>query len=273
MLVNPPSPSSTIPSAAPTEGTSILSDEVEVRDFTSTGEGGSMTPSSVYQSGRSPGASIFSDVTYDGDRATPRYLDNNNEFRPDSGAASQSLAHYRLRQRRRRRRRRRRAVVAVALLFLLTTVVFLLKGTELVQIANDMSGGRIARAVAPFIDEPTAVKYGLAQPPKTTPGKTGKQKAATKSQVKKKTEATSEDTIEASTRKRSQNDKRDTKQAKMNPNNAKSTAAALNAETEKMNQRRRAICNIPFSYVFYRPCWQESRSLPLDMSFLESTMQ
>ena len=270
MRVNPQSPSNTIPSAAPTEGTSVVSDEVEVRDFTSTGEGGSMTPSSVYQSGRSPGASIFSDVTYDGDRATPRYLDNNNEFRPDSGAASQSLAHYRLRQRRRRRRRRRRAVVAVALLFLLTTVVFLLKGTELVQIANESSGGRIARAVAPFIDEPTAVKYGLAQPPKTTPVK---QKAATKSQVKKKTEATSEDTIEASTRKRSQNDKRDTKQAKMNPNNAKSTAAALNAETEKMNQRRRAICNIPFSYVFYRPCWQESRLLPLDMSFLESTMQ
>ena len=222
-----------------------------------------MTPSSVYQSGRSPGASIFSDVTYDGDGATLRSRDNHNEFCPDSGVASQSLAHYRLRQKRRRRRRRRRAVAAAALLFLLTTVAFLLKGTELVPIVNDMSEGRVAQAVAPFIDEATAVKYGLAQSPKTTPGKTGKQKAATKSQVKKKTEATSEDTIEASTRKRSQNDKRDTKQSKMNLNNAKSTAAALNAETEKMNQRRRAICNIPFSYVFYRPCWQESRSLPI----------
>ena len=291
--VDSQSPFSRNPSAAPTEGTSILSDEVEVRDYTSTGEGGgSITPSSVYRNARSPGESILSDVTYEGDRVTPRSRDNNLEFRPDSGIASNSLAQYRLKQKRRRRRRRRRAVVAAALLFFVTAVVFLLKGTELVPFVNKMSGGRIARAVVPFIDESTAIKYGLSEPPKAPPKKVKKPPS-----TKKKTASTSESTTGATSKtiartdaqkkdepkandpvdissKRSQNDEMDTKQAeKRNPNNAKSRAAALNAETEKMMRRRRAICNIPFAFIFYRPCWRESRSLPLDMSFLDSTMQ
>lgn len=295
MRVDSQSPSSRNPSAAPTESTSILSDEVEVRDFTTTGEGGSITPNSVYRNARSPGESILSDVTYEDDRVTSRPRDNNLEFRPDSGIASNSLAQYRLKQKRRRRRRRRRAAVAAALLVLVMMILFTFKGTELVPIANEMSGGRIACAVIPFIDESTAIKYGLVEAPKTPPVK---KKAATKPPMtKKKTVATSESTTGATSKtiprtdaqkkeepkandpvdissKRSQNDKLDTKQAeKRNPNNAKSTAAALNAETEKMMKRRRAICNIPLMYILYRPCWRESRSLPLDMSFLESTMQ
>ena len=297
MRVESQSPSSRNPSAAPTEGTSILSDEVLVRDYTTTGEGrngGNVTPSSVYQNARSPGESILSDVTYEGDRVTP-IRDNNAEFRPDSGIASNSLAQYRLKQKRRRRRRRKRAVAAVALLFVVMAVLFLLKGTELVPFANKMSGGRISRAVIPFIDESTAIKYGLSEPTKAPPPK---KKAGTKPPTtKKKTVTTSESTTVAKSKtisrtdaqkneepkpnnsvnisiKRSQNDKMDTKQAeKMNPNNAKSTAAVLNAETEKMMKRRRAICNIPFAFIFYRPCWRESRSMPLDMSFLDSTMQ
>ena len=284
---------SKMPSTAPTESTSLFSDEVEVRDFTTTGEGGSITPSSVCQNARSPGASILSDVTYDGERVTPRSWQFSSEFRPDSGSASNSLAQYRLKQKRRRRRRRRRTVVAVALLFLMTAVAFLLKGRELVPIVNEMSGGRIARAVLPYIEENTAIKYGLAEslkappvkkkaakPPMTTKkvatsenakGTTSKP-AVPKTDIKKKEE--SKTSISAgSSSKRTENDKLDIKQPKMNPNNAKSTAAVLNAETEKMMKRRRAICNIPLMYIFYRPCWRESRSLPLDLSFLESTMQ
>ena len=294
MRVDSQSPSRN-PSATPTENTSLFSDETVVRDFTNTGEGGSITPSSVCQSTCSPGASILSDVTYDGDKITPRSRSGKSwfwspssgrkssssiapsadEFRPDTGVASNSLAQYRLRQKRRRRRRRKRAAVAVALLLLVTALVFIFKGTELVPIINEMSGGRVARAVLPFIDERTAIGYGLAKPV----GKpvTVKKKATKPPTTKENTSGTTSKSMPPTDVQKKEKPKGtatvDPKQRETNPKNAKSTAAALNAETEKIMRRRRAICNIPMMYLFYRPCWRESRSLPLDMSFLDSTMQ
>ena len=294
-------PPSLNPSAAPTENMSLFSDEVLVRDFTTTGEGGSITPSSVCQSVRSPGASIFSDVTYDGDKTTPKARAGNSWFlsssrtkstttsigpsadlfRPDSGLASHSLAQYRLKQKGERRRRRRRAVAAVALILLLTVAVFWLEGSVLVPIANKISGGRIAWVVLPIINNDVAMKYGLLKPIVKLP----MNKKTVASNPEEKKGAVTSNTIESSARKTSP--KKDTHKKEemksidavgtsqteqMNPNNAKSTAAALNAETEKM-MKRRAICFIPFSYLFYRPCWRESRSLPLDMSWLDNSMQ
>ena len=145
------------PSAAPTENTSLFSDEVEVKDFTSTGETKNMTPSSVYQSIRSPGASIFSDVTYDCDRSA-----DSSRSRLGSGLSTHSLTQFRLKQKRKHRRRRRRVAAASVLFFVFTSAVFWYKGQDIVPIANEISGGRLARTVIPHINEETAIKYGLS---------------------------------------------------------------------------------------------------------------
>ena len=230
------------PSAAPTENTSLFSDEVEVKDFTSTGEAKNITPSSVYQSIRSPGASIFSDVTYDCDRSA-------DSSRLGSGVSTHSLTQFRLKQKRKRRRRRRRIAAASTLLFVFAAAVFWYKGQEIVPIANEVSGGRLARAVLPHISEETAIKYGLSTPSTT-----------------KKTRSTTIESAESDTTALiNKKDKKDTIVAK-------TSATAMNGESEARKQRR-AICNVPLMYLFFRPCWRESRSMPLDMSFLDSAME
>ena len=229
------------PSAAPTENTSLFSDDVEVKDFTSTGEAKNRTPSSVYQSIRSPGASIFSDVTYDCERSA-------DSSRLGSGLSTHSLTQFRLKQKRKRRRRRRRVAAASVLLFVFTSAVFWYKGQYIVPIANEMSGGRLARAVIPHISKETVTKYGLSKP-----------------SVKKKARSTNNKSTESDTN------------IPMNTGNeetiiAKTSDNAMNSESEA-KKGRRVICNVPLMYLFFRPCWRESRSMPLDMSFLDSAIE
>ena len=228
------------PSAAPTENTSLFSDEVEVKDFTSTGEAKNRTPSSVYQSIRSPGASIFSDVTYDCDRSA-------DSSRLGSGLSTHSLTQFRLKQKRKRRRRRRRIAVALALLlYVFSAVLLLYKGQRIVPIANEVSGGRLARAVIPHIREEAAIKYGLSAP-----------------SVKKQRRSTNNKSTESDTNIPMNNEETIV---------AKNSATAMNSESEA-RKGRRVICNVPLMYLFFRPCWRESRSMPLDMSFLDSAME
>jgi len=229
------------PSAAPTENTSIFSDEVEVKDFTSTGEAKNITPSSVYQSIRSPGASIFSDVTYDCDRSA-----DSSRSRLGTGLSTHSLTQFRLKQKRKRRRRRRRIAAASVLLFIFSAGLLLYKGQDIVPIANEVSGGRLARAVIPHMSEVTAIKYGLST-----------------ESVKKKTRSTNNKSIESDTTIPTNNEKTIV---------AKTSATTMHAKSEA-RKCRRAICNVPLMYLFFRPCWRESRSMPLDMSFLDSAME
>lgn len=201
----------------------VLSDEiVEVKDFTSSGGFAGTAPSSVVDRSPSPGT-VVSEVTYDDDKATPKSsgwfwspaktksrdvrssatdarsalsLQSSDDFSPDMGIGRSSsmltLAQYRRRQRRKRRKRRRRAIVLFFAFLLLVAATFYWKGAVIVPSLNEMSDGRLADALLPFIDTDTALKYHLTRLPK-------KEDVAGKNTAKNKKHGSSSRTNEAVT--------------------------------------------------------------------------